>query len=86
MNEFTSRCGDPIRRLRDHLIHIGEWTQKQNEALEKELVEAVRAAAREAEAHGTLGSGSRASVATMFEDVFKVMPWHLREQRQQLGV
>jgi 2-oxoisovalerate dehydrogenase E1 component alpha subunit len=78
--------GDPIKRLRDHLIHIGEWSEKQNEALEKELVEAVRAAAREAEAHGTLGSGSRASVATMFEDVFKVMPWHLREQRQQLGV
>jgi 2-oxoisovalerate dehydrogenase E1 component alpha subunit len=25
-------------------------------------------------------------VRTMFEDVFKEMPWHLRRQRQELGV
>jgi 2-oxoisovalerate dehydrogenase E1 component alpha subunit len=78
--------GDPIRRLRAHLTEIGEWSDDQHEALEKSLTETVRAAAREAESHGTLGSGSRASVASMFEDVFKVMPWHLREQRQELGV
>jgi 2-oxoisovalerate dehydrogenase E1 component alpha subunit len=78
--------GDPIARLRAHLTHIGEWSDARHAALEKELTEEVRAAAREAESHGTLGSGSRVSVATMFEDVFKEMPWHLREQRQQLGV
>lgn len=26
------------------------------------------------------------SPSSMFEDVFKDMPWHLRQQRQQLGV
>ncbi|HEY5072506.1 MAG TPA: thiamine pyrophosphate-dependent enzyme [Caulobacteraceae bacterium] len=78
--------GDPIKRLSRHLSEIGEWSDERHAALEKELLEMVRAAGREAESHGTLGAGSRASVSTMFEDVFKEAPWHLREQRQQLGV
>ena len=47
---------------------------------------AVTEAAREAESYGTLGSGPSHSAATMFEDIFEEMPWHLREQRQRLGV
>ena len=43
-------------------------------------------AAKEAERHGTLDDGPRPSAATMFEQVYKDMPRHLREQRQQLGV
>lgn len=78
--------GDPIERLKTHLIQRGEWSEAKHEALHKELTEEVRAAGREAESHGTLESGSRASVKTMFEDVFKEMPWHLRRQRQELGV
>ena len=38
------------------------------------------------EGHGTLHDGPRPSAATIFEDVYKEMPRHLREQRQQLGV
>jgi 2-oxoisovalerate dehydrogenase E1 component alpha subunit len=44
------------------------------------------AAQKQAEAHGTLANGQASSVATMFEDVYKDMPWHLRRQRQQAGV
>ena len=36
--------------------------------------------------HGTLDQGPHFSAKTMFEDVFKEMPWHLRRQRQELGV
>jgi 2-oxoisovalerate dehydrogenase E1 component alpha subunit len=32
-----------------------------------------------------LHEGPKASPATMFEDVYKDMPQHLREQRQQMG-
>ena len=32
------------------------------------------------------GFGPKPSTASMFEDVYKEMPRHLREQRQQLGV
>ena len=78
--------GDPIKRLKQHLIALGEWSDDEHLALEKRLIETVRAAAKEAESHGTLSSGSRPSIATMFEDVYKEAPWHLREQRQQVGV
>jgi 2-oxoisovalerate dehydrogenase E1 component alpha subunit len=44
------------------------------------------AAQKKAEAHGTLATGRTSSVATMFEDVYKDMPEHLRRQRQELGV
>jgi 2-oxoisovalerate dehydrogenase E1 component alpha subunit len=78
--------GDPVARLSRHLIALGEWSDQQQADLEKEMTETVRAAAREAEAIGTLSSGSRPSVRTMFEDVFKDMPWNIREQRQEMGV
>jgi len=78
--------GDPIARLKKHLIALSQWSEDEHVALEKHLIEVVRAAGKEAESHGTLSAGSRPSIATMFEDVYKEPPWHLREQRQQLGV
>ena len=44
----------------------------------------MKTAQKEAESKGTLGT-QPASPATMFEDVFKDMPWHLRKQRQEAG-
>ena len=44
----------------------------------------VLAAAREAEAYGTLLDGRVASAKSIFEDVFKEMPPHLQRQRQQM--
>ncbi|HEY8696283.1 MAG TPA: 3-methyl-2-oxobutanoate dehydrogenase (2-methylpropanoyl-transferring) subunit alpha [Rhizomicrobium sp.] len=78
--------GDPIARLKQHLILLGEWSDEQHETALKEAQEQVRTANKEAEASGVLGSGSIPSVKTMFEDVYKEMPWHLRRQRQQMGV
>ena len=78
--------GDPVLRLKKHLIALGQWSDDEHIALERHLIETVRAAGKEAESHGTLSGGSRPSIATMFEDVYKTPPWHLREQRQQLGV
>ena len=40
---------------------------------------------KEAEAIGVLGDGERPEPGTMFDDVYKDMPWHLRRQRQELG-
>ena len=78
--------GDPIERLKQHLIAIGEWSDDRQQALHEELVELVRAAGREAEANGTLHAGGRPSVKTMFEDVYEEMDWRLVEQRQELGI
>jgi 2-oxoisovalerate dehydrogenase E1 component alpha subunit len=78
--------GDPIARLKTHLIALGEWSEDKHTAAEKEAVEQVRAVNKEAESFGTLGSGAAPSTKTMFEDVYKEMPWNLRRQRQELGV
>ena len=78
--------GDPIDRLKQHLIKIGEWSDAQHAQAQKELEAEVAAAQKEAERHGTLLDGHIPNAASMFEDVYEHMPEHLRRQRQQLGV
>jgi 2-oxoisovalerate dehydrogenase E1 component alpha subunit len=78
--------GDPIQRLKTHLVGLGEWSEAQHEQAQKELEAEVAAAQKEAESHGTLLDGHIPSPASMFEQVYETMPNHLRAQRQQLGV
>jgi 2-oxoisovalerate dehydrogenase E1 component alpha subunit len=77
--------GDPVQRLKQHLVLVGEWTEERHDALVAELTTAVREAAKEAEAVGTLGK-SKPSVRHMFEGVFKEPDWRLVEQRRELGI
>jgi 2-oxoisovalerate dehydrogenase E1 component alpha subunit len=76
--------GDPIARLQQHLIALGEWSQDRHRALEKELDAHVAACWKEAVTYGTYTEGPFLDPATMFDDVFKEMPPHLRRQREQL--
>ena len=78
--------GDPIARLKRHLIGLGIWSEAEHEQTSKELEAQIIAAQKEAESYGTMATGQISSAATMFEDVYKDMPAHLRRQRQQLGV
>ena len=83
------RCwplGDPLARLKAHLTGLGAWSDDEQAKAEKEAAEQVRAANNEATSCGTLGEGKIASAKTMFEDVYKDIPPHLRSQRQQMGV
>ena len=75
--------GDPLVRLRDHLIALGEWDEARQQALDAECMEAVKTATREAEKSGILGHGLHHPFHTMFEDVFEELPWHLKEQSEQ---
>jgi 2-oxoisovalerate dehydrogenase E1 component alpha subunit len=75
--------GDPITRLKNHLIAIGEWDEERHAAMDLACAEAVKAAAREAEKNGTLGHGLHHPFHTMFEDVYEELPWHLKEQAEQ---
>ena len=77
--------GDPVERLKRHLIALGEWDEARHEALAGELDQAVRAAMKEGESVGTLGK-SKPPVSEMFEHVFKAPDWRLIEQRRELGV
>ncbi|HWM61542.1 MAG TPA: thiamine pyrophosphate-dependent enzyme, partial [Rhizomicrobium sp.] len=47
--------GDPIARLKQHLIALGEWDEARHVQFEAELSEMARSAAKEGEAVGTLG-------------------------------
>jgi len=77
--------GDPIERLKEHLIRRAEWSDAQHEALRTEVANEIRAVQREAEASGTHGANPTHSPKTMFEDVYKEMDWRLRQQRQEAG-
>ena len=78
--------GDPVIRLKNHLIQRGVWSEERHKQEETHVLETVIAAQKEAESHGTLHSGGRPSVRDMFEGVYAEMPPHLRRQRQQAGV
>ena len=76
--------GDPVRRLKDHLVAIGEWDEERQAAMDREVAEAVKTAQKEAEKNGILGHGLHQPLDSLFDGVFAEMPWHLREQRQQM--
>ncbi|MFL5260346.1 MAG: thiamine pyrophosphate-dependent dehydrogenase E1 component subunit alpha, partial [Hyphomicrobiales bacterium] len=75
--------GDPVERLKHHMIRLGEWSDERHEAQARELEEQVRAANVEAQSYGILSDGPHHDPTTMFEDVYKEMPWHLKEQREE---
>ncbi len=82
------RCwplGDPIERLKTHLISLGEWDEDRHRLAHEEAVETVRTTGREAEKTGVLTTEAPHSRASMFEDVYKDVPWHLRQQRDEQG-
>ncbi len=76
--------GDPIVRLKDHLIAIGEWDEDRHTRQDKEVGDEVKAAQKEAEKNGILGHGLHQPLDTLFDGVFEEMPWHLREQQAQM--
>jgi 2-oxoisovalerate dehydrogenase E1 component alpha subunit len=76
--------GDPIARLKQHLIGLGVWSDAQHEEARKEFEAEVAAALKEAERHGgALIDGHTPPIESMFEDVYKDMPPHLQDQLRQ---
>ncbi|HEY8592420.1 MAG TPA: 3-methyl-2-oxobutanoate dehydrogenase (2-methylpropanoyl-transferring) subunit alpha [Sphingomicrobium sp.] len=73
--------GDPIERLKSHLIALGEWDEQRQEALVAECDAAVRAAQKESERRGILPQQGNENIESMFEDVYAEVPWHIAEQR-----
>ncbi|WP_265571391.1 3-methyl-2-oxobutanoate dehydrogenase (2-methylpropanoyl-transferring) subunit alpha [Sphingomicrobium nitratireducens] len=73
--------GDPVERLRRHLVKLDEWDEDREAALLEETSATVRAAQKEAEKLGVLSEQGDEGKETMFEDVYAEMPWHIAEQR-----
>jgi len=72
------RKKDPLKRLREHLAYLGLVDEASDARLEAELTEEIAAAVRAVE---ELPPPPRAS---LFDDVYAELPWHLREQRAEL--
>ncbi|MBV8687526.1 MAG: 3-methyl-2-oxobutanoate dehydrogenase (2-methylpropanoyl-transferring) subunit alpha [Alphaproteobacteria bacterium] len=75
--------GDPVERLKRHLVALGEWDEARHQAQHEALDAEVRAAQKEAERQGTLQSDPYQDIPSMFEEVFAELPWHLKEQQAQ---
>lgn len=76
--------GDPVDRLRQHLIAAGEWDADRHDALQQEVSAQVDEAFAEADSHGSVKSGVIPNPHTMFDDVYHELPRHLREQIEQM--
>jgi 2-oxoisovalerate dehydrogenase E1 component alpha subunit len=76
--------GDPIVRLKTHLIERQQWSEERHEELEARLTKDISLAWKKAESFGSLESGPHWPLTSMFDDVFKEIPDHLRRQRSKL--
>jgi 2-oxoisovalerate dehydrogenase E1 component alpha subunit len=76
--------GDPIERLKQHMIKEGHWTDAQHDVLLGELGDLVDASWQEALTYGSMTEGPWLDKNELFEDVFKDMPAHLIAQRDQM--
>ncbi len=70
---------DPLRRLRLFLADRVGWSDEQQSALEQEIAAEVREATDKAE------KTPPPPLASLFEDVYAELPWHLAEQRAELA-
>lgn len=76
--------GDPIARLKAHLIGIGAWDEARHQALVQEVDAEIDAANKEAQRIGVHSNGPHHDASTMFEDIYKDMPPHLHEQMKEM--
>ena len=76
--------GDPVERLRDHLIEIGEWSEERQAELEARIDGEVTSAYKEAVGYGDMASGPYPGADTIFTEVYEEMPWHLKEQHDEV--
>jgi 2-oxoisovalerate dehydrogenase E1 component alpha subunit len=76
--------GDPVERLKQHMITDGRWSEARHEALVQELTQHVTDCWEEACSYGTMTEGPFLDKSELFEDVYRDMPPHLIEQRDQL--
>jgi 2-oxoisovalerate dehydrogenase E1 component alpha subunit len=85
--ENEAQCwpgGDPIERLKSHLIEIGEWSEEQQNSLEEKIDSEVMSAYKEAVKFGDLANGPYPSSDHIFTEVYETVPWHLEEQRKEM--
>ncbi len=72
------RRKDPLHRLRKYLDVSGLWTDAKQAALDAKIEGELKAAVATAEGAAT------PKLETLFDDVYKTLPWNLEEQKAEL--
>ena len=72
--------GDPIERLKLHLITLGEWDEDRHTAQEEACKKEIRDIYKQAEAMGTLSGKTNLDDFTMFEQVYEKPTRHIERQ------
>ena len=75
--------GDPLERLKLHLIAQGEWSEERHQQLTETLTAELKQDWQAALAKGSLAEGPHWPASSLFDDVFEQMPPHLQRQQQQ---
>lgn len=75
--------GDPIDRLKAHLVALGEWSEERHEQMAAELNDEAQKKLKEAESYGSLADHKTVPGETLFEDIFAEMPKNLQRQREE---
>lgn len=81
------RCwpgGDPVERLKQHLIHEGQWSEEAHQDLVRALEQEAAATFEHAETYGSLAKGLGHAPEAMFDDVYEALPSELERQRAEL--
>ena len=76
--------GDPVERMKNHMTRFGQWSDLQHESLTSDITAQVQAAWDEACSYGTMNEAPFLDKNELFEDVYRDMPPHLIEQREQM--
>ncbi|MEX0938922.1 MAG: thiamine pyrophosphate-dependent dehydrogenase E1 component subunit alpha [Pirellulales bacterium] len=77
--------GDPIARLAQHLVELGEWSDEKQQELEHKAERMIAQTYKQAEKVGSLADGPHDPPETIFDDVYQNLPEHLQRQRDELG-
>jgi 2-oxoisovalerate dehydrogenase E1 component alpha subunit len=76
--------GDPVERLKTHLIRQGQWSSAAHDDLNRALEQEVSATFQQAETYGSAGTGHGLPPESLFDDVYENVPSHLQSQREEL--
>ena len=71
--------------MKNHLISIGAWSEEKDTELREKIDSEVMAAYKEACTFGDLANGPFPPSSTIFTEVYEEVPWHVQEQREELG-
>jgi 2-oxoisovalerate dehydrogenase E1 component alpha subunit len=81
------RCwplGDPVERLKQHLIREDQWSETAHGDLNRALEQEVAVTFQQAELYGTAAGGHGLEVESLFDDVYELVPTHLHDQLREL--